>query len=405
MNDLELTRYVSDGVDAAKAGKAIETYYETLPYFEHGKLDSKSHYPFGWIIYYALHQSRDNEIVERKKMLANYMRLSLRKPHKLHSMILTEAIRLYKDTYDVAFNWHGDDKPIFSIISFTSLWDIANLRPGDWRRKEHEGKILSSTAEKLITCLVDEAESKKVQLSPDMTAVVDKAVADYPDTPMLLSQRASLHTLGGERDKATDLLRKAIILAPGKYFLWQKLAMLIDPATDMRLHVALLHKALSAPGPEQYKGRIRLSLASALASKEAYAHALWELSKVKYIYESNNWHLPRVYEEVMRKIPEGIAPADPAHIYFKLSRLADNVIYDSLPEVIVRKTYHKNPGPGGSGSYRKPMAAWRVTDELGRNYWIQPSRYGIAEDLPIGTRVTVKIHNGKPVKASLVADE
>ena len=77
-------------------------------------------------------------------MLARYLRLQVERPHKLHSMILTEAFRLYKDAAEASFiakNKEGfnpvSDATRFSIVKFTNLWDLNNLRHGDWKRKEH----------------------------------------------------------------------------------------------------------------------------------------------------------------------------------------------------------------------------------------------------------------------------
>ena len=90
-----LEQQISDGVDLAKAGKALEVYSLLKGEFESGNVAAHSHYPLGWILYYALHQSGEKAFHERKVMLKQYLQLTLKKPHKLHSMILTEAIRLY----------------------------------------------------------------------------------------------------------------------------------------------------------------------------------------------------------------------------------------------------------------------------------------------------------------------
>ena len=146
MTKEELSTYVSDGFEKAKRGEALEVYTTVCPYFDRGELPTSRHYAFGWIIYYAMHQSPEQEIAARRQMLGRYLKLSLVKPHKLHSMILTEAIRLRRE---------ADDK--FSLMKFLPLWNLANLRPGDWRRKEVDGKPVSSTVEKLITQYVNEA--------------------------------------------------------------------------------------------------------------------------------------------------------------------------------------------------------------------------------------------------------
>ncbi len=402
----ELIRFVSDGFETAKGGNAEPIYRQVAPHLEIGQLPAKSHYAFGWIIYYALHQQPDNAINERKKMLANYLKLSVAKPHKLHSMILTEAMRLYKNAKDVAFSAKGKDAPTFSIMKFCELWNLTNLRPGDWRRKEYEGKESSSTVEKLITLYVDEAEETHAIPPASFMEVIDRAMTEYPESFTLMSQRAAIHELYGDREAAKALLRKALLYAPGKFFLWSRLATLFSPVEDPRRHVALLYKGLRAPGQEQFKGRIRLSLAEAFVLKSQHHYALWELNHVKQLYESNGWHLPRKHTEAMGKIPQGTVAENPENLYRKLEHLADEEVFDALPAIQVTKTYHKNPDPNqpqnGNKTFGKPAVAWRVTDSDGNNYWLQPHRFKIPADLPIGTPLTIRVHNNRPVKADLI---
>lgn len=401
----QLSRFISDGFVTAKNGNAEPIYRTAIPHLESGQMPPRSHYPFGWIIYYALHQQPSSQIEERKKMLANYLKLDVEKPHKLHSMILTEAIRLYRDAKDAAFNANGNSPTKFSIVKFAGLWNLKNLRPGDWKRKTFEGKEMSSTVEKLITIYVDEIESTQATPSQEFINVIDKILTAHSSSFTLLSQRASLHALAGENDKARDLLRKALLFAPGKFFLWSRLAMLYSPADDTRRHVALLYKALRSPGQEQFKGKIRLSLAKAMIAKEMYGMALWELDKVKQIYEGNGWHLPAAYAGEMAKIPAGTTASDPQSLYRKIEHAADEVVYEALPSIRVVKTYHKNPRANqaqqGNGRYGMTAAAWRVTDADGNNYWLQPHRFRIPANLPEGTPLIIFLHGSRPVMARL----
>lgn len=402
MNDSDLIKMISNGFESAKAGNAVKVYEHVAPFHDNGSMPIKSHYPFGWIIYYALHQSHDGNINTRKRMLARYLKLQVKVPHKLHSMILTEAIHLYKDSKDAVYNNKSDKSVRFSIVNFFKLWNQDNLRPGDWNRKSLDDKPLSSTVKKLLTLCVDELEETRILPSPNFIALIDKAVDTYPDSFNLLSQRAALHILANETAKAAELLRKALLLAPGKFYLWSKLAATVSPAENPHLHVAILYRALNAPGPEQFKGKIRLSIAETLASRGAFPQSLWELQQVKSIYESNGWHLPAKYNAVMQRIPNDTIADNPEHIYRKVAHLADEEVYSGLPTVVMTKTYHKKPDPTKTGSgFNKPVTAWRLTDSNGNNLWIQPHRFRINPDLPTGTRVNVSIFSGKVVKAEI----
>lgn len=402
MNTQSIVSLISEGFEKAKQGDALNIYRFTSEFFRAGSMPLKSHYPFGWIVYYALHQSADADIAGRKQLLATYLQLQLSKPHKLHSMILTEAIRLYKDAQAAGFGKRRDQRVDFSILKFVNLWELTNLRPGDWNRKHLAEKTLSSTVEKLITVICDECVSQSVLPPESFVAIVDQAVEHFQDSHSLLAQRSSLCELLGQTDRAKELLIKAVLLAPGKFFLWSKLAELTDINAEPNMRVALLQRALKSPGPEQFKGKVRLMLAKTFFSLNAYPQALWELQQVRRIYESNNWHLSTEFQSLASHIPDGTVATNPEEIYRKVSHLADEMIYASIPSIVMTKTYHKMPKEGESSRFGPPAPAWRLTDDTGSNVWITPHKLGLNPELPVGTRVSVKLHLGKVVKASLV---
>lgn len=407
----EIIKFVSDGFDQAKAGAAVETYNNIIHHPDMRELPQKSHYPMGWIIYYALHQSPAHAIKERKMLLAHYLRLNVTKPHKLHSMILNEAFRLYKDASEASsiVRLKSDLNPVtdstrFSIVKFMDLWNLAYIRPTDWNRKEHEGNQLSSTVEKLITHYTDELYRMRIPASAEFTGIINQAMVAYPPTTSLFAQRAQIHELAGEKEAAIEMLRNAILTSSTKFYLWSRLANLITDKDSLRLKIALLYKALLCPGQDDYKGKIHLHLAAAIAEGGAFPQAKWELEYVKDLYKKNDWHLPRIYKETEKKIPAGTKPADPSGIYRKVEHMADDFIYESLPETEARKTYHKPAAETTDryGNRRMGQTAWRVTDSNGANYWFNPGKYGIPEDLPRDTRVMLKVFGGKVVRAHLL---
>lgn len=415
MDPILLSRYVSDGFDHAKAGNAAEIYSNVAPYHDSGELDLKSHYAFGWIIYYAMHQASETAIDERKRMLARYLKLKVQKPHKLHSMILTEAIRLYKDARDVreAIRISASGKhdrrnlPTFSILKFFSLWDAANLREGDWRRRDVDGQQLPSTVEKLITCCVDEAEETRQNPSESVMTIIEKALELFPDSGHLLAQGAQIASQGGDRPRATSLLRKAILTTPAKYFLWSRLAEMVSAEQeDVKLPLSLYCRALSCPGAEDFKGKIHLAMAELWERIGAAPQAAWELERYRRLYQSRDWHLSPRAMALMEKIPEDTVPSDPTPAYKRIAALADEALYAELTPVAVSKNYHK-PADNRPDRYGRvnTSPAWRVADAEGTNYWFTPSRHGIDPDLPHGTRLHIRVHNGRVVDAALAPAE
>ncbi len=405
----EIARMVSEGFDRAKGGDALQVYGAVCPHHDAGTLPLKSHYAFGWIIYYAMHQSGDRDVRARKEMLARYLRLRTPRPHKLHSMVLQEAIRLYKNVADMRSaarkgNGQVSIHESFSLIRFMALWQLPYLRPGDWRRKEHEGKMLSSTVEKLITQYVDEVVATKTAPSPEFNAVAEHALVTFPDAAMLKAQVAEFYIVGGEKDKAVTLLRDAVLLAPAKFFLWSRLAAVVGMQENVKLYIALLYKALAAPGQEQFKGKIRMQLAEAWLLLEAPGAAMWELEAVRALYTRNGWHLSGRFAALAARIPPVTVPQDPTAAYKRALPIVDTFLYSHLPDVEMRKTYHKTPtGTDRFSGRPQTLVAWRVTDAQGNHLWFNPARHGIDENLPAGTRLRVKAHNGRIVSVQLDA--
>lgn len=404
MDANQLAKLVSDGFDKAKQGDAIATYLSFLPHLKDGSLPEKSHYPFGWIIYYALHQSPDNDVEPRKHMLANYLKLKVTVPHKLHSMILTQAIRLYKDARNASFGKRREEVTTFSILKFLNLWNFDNLRQGDWNRKEHDGQRMPSTVEKLMTVCCDELEDMRTNPPREIWAILESLHGMYPDSDSINAQLGALHELSGNSNEAARFYRSSILLSPVKFHLWKKLAMLIDPEQNPHLRVALLYKALLAPGQEQFKGKVRIELARTLAQRGAFPQAMWEMQRVKNLYEANGWHLSPSFLSISKLIPEGTTPSDPTSLYKKVEHLADNELYSALTPLVATKTYHKPSAPDPKSRSGMSPVAWRLTDAEGNNYWIQPHRFKMAPDHPVGTRVSIRLHNGRAVSAELLPD-
>ena len=51
------------------------------------------------------------------------------------------------------------------------------------------------------------------------------------------------------------------------------------------------------------------------------------------------------------------------------------------------------------------IEVWRVKVSEGINYWFNPGRFGIREDLPADTQLAVKVFGGKVVKARLIIED
>ena len=397
----ELSRkWFSDRFEAAKAGQAVEIYNDIVARLGRRLPPEEStHYVFGWIIYYALHQSADSDIINRRKMLSRYVKLHVPRPHKLHSMIMTEAVRLSKDSGEQAFVQRKNPLAEFSFPKFLKYWDLENLRPGDWKRKEIDGKTTSSLVEKIITRYVSDTGDNHYDPSPAILKLVDEALEQFPDSANLKSQASDLlrKTEDGW-ERSLQLAREAVLLAPGKFYLWSRLADHIDHFEKPNLSFSLEYKALSAPGPKEYKINIIIALAAKLIDHKAYPQALYLLDQADEISKKQGWKISDLSRSMRSRIPAGTEPKDPTPGFKKIAHLADEFVYEALPSIAVTKTYHKNPS---ESRYKNSPTAWRVTDATGHSFWFTPSRFGINPDLPLGTSLTIRVSADKIVHAVL----
>ena len=86
-----------------------------------------------------------------------------------------------------------------------------------------------------------------------------------------------------------------------------------------------------------------------------------------------------------------------------MAHLAGDFICEIFPDIEARKTYNKDAAETTDryGNRRMGQTAWRLTDNNGANYWFNPGKYAIQEDLPADTRIRIKVYGGKVVKAKL----
>ena len=166
----------------AKAGNGEGAYTTVSSIYNDGRLPDDQTNAYGWIIYYSLKQQSDNDVerlvVERKRRLMRYIELGLPSPSLLHSLILSEAVRIERTT------------PLkFVLHNFFDLWGgSAKLRPEDWKQFEGEHGTLPSLVEKLITVYVKEVMTDGRDPSEDFVALIDKALETFDNNQNLPRQ-------------------------------------------------------------------------------------------------------------------------------------------------------------------------------------------------------------------------
>lgn len=375
---------VKDAVDKSKAGdRSVEHYQSIALFFDDGELDPCLYADFGWLTYYALRATSAGEVLQRKYMLARYLKLGLQGKSLLHSLILKEAIRVEQDT------------PLqFRIRDFIRLWGLENLRDEDWEQyKNKDGMLLPSTVEKLIGVYVRELKTDRVEAPAEFVELVDVAVAKYHKSQNMLYFKAIVLVSQGRREEAIDCFRSLILRFPSKAYLWQDAAELVD---DKDTQLGLLSKALTLGGDEQFLGGIRLAMAALLIDRGDSAHAKYELDKYRDLYLSRGWHLKEQYRSLEGQVCDVTSAADNRDLYARFSHHADVFIYSGLQEQIAVKISEKMTDDRNRPG--RKIATWTLrTDSDETLYLKKPSKYGLDKRACSRYFFSVKVHEGRIV--------
>ncbi len=369
-----------------KKGDAYRSYATISQIYDKEELPNRFFTDYGWVIYRALHQNPQLEIKERKKLLVRYLDLKLPTPSLLHSLILSEAVRIEQAV------------PLqFLFSAFLNTWNLENLRDEDWvGGKNEQDQQLPSLVEKMITVYVKEMMiTPTVSPSDDFLNVLEKAVKKWPKNANLLRNRAQIRIKLGQREEACKLYKELLIDATDKFYLWSELAELVD---DDEIKIALLCKALCLNTPPEYLGRIRMSLAQMLVAREMYGWAKSELKKVKETYEQQKWKLPSGYDSIERKILAETKEDTTESLYALYSSKADDYILSDLPSVLmikVKQFTEDETSPNGSKS--KKVTKWVLIDKNEKPQTIKPKRFGLSFKTNNGQCFEVKMHNERPV--------
>lgn len=369
----------------AKAGNGEGAYATVSSIYNDGRLPDDQTNAYGWIIYYSLKQQSDNDVerlvVERKRRLMRYIELGLPSPSLLHSLILSEAVRIERTT------------PLkFVLHNFFDLWGgSAKLRPEDWEQFEGEHGTLPSLVEKLVTVYVKEVVTDGRDPSEDFVALIDKALETFGNNQNLPRQRAQIYLHFNQKDKAIDLYRKQLKRNASRYYLWAELAALVEDA-DTRL--ALTCMALSIKTKEDFLGKIRIYLAEQLCDRNEYALAAGQLALVRRCYERQGWHIPPTIAKVSDRIPAETAEADGRDFIRRHADEADIYLYDNAIHTTLVKS-------GETTDRKTQKRRWWAADADGNRYSFDPRRLHLPGKCPDGTAIKAVIADKRVLQASV----
>ncbi len=373
--------------DSKVESRAVDACNRLTDLYNYGYLDDQWHEQFGWALYRALHADQSSETLRRRKWLVAYLDLGLERPSLLHSLVLSEAVRIER-TMPLDF--------LFS--SFVSMWGLENLRDEDW--EDHvtdDRRRLPSLVEKVIAVYVREMLVTPLLVpSDEFNAVLDRALEKFPASEHLPRYKAQLLVRDKRPDEAVDFYRKMIIKSPSKFFLWNELSDLVD---SRELKVSMLCCALNSPVKDEFVGKLRLKLATLLTEAGQLEQARHEVNRFRETYDRNNWKIPTEYYMAYSPLQQ-VEPSGDNRYYEMNCAKAREFVYGSLPSVLMVKVGEKKD----VNKAGKPVVKWVLQGEDGNSMFITPRPFNLKPGLPAGTVLDVKVQGKRPVMVSVNTD-
>ena len=368
--------------NAKNGGDAISSHKQISILYNNGELDKQLYEDFGWLTYYALKQTNISDVGNMKILLNLYLQLNLPKPSMLHSLILSEAVKIEKNT------------PLqFRIRDFVRLWGLEYFRGDDWEQFTTDGgNAMYSLVEKLISVYVKELKTDRVEAPDEFCQLVDKALKMFPINQYLPQYKAEVLISQGKNNEAFAYYKDMILRSPAKFFLWEQASELVQ---DLDTKIGLLCKALTCGAEDKFIVKVRLSLAKLLIQAGMPLNAKYELEKYRQSYQNNGWNLKEEFRNLYNQLASIEAAADNNAIYAKYSVKADEFIYSSFPTVLAIKVDEKqNDDRNHPG---RKITTWFLRTAKSTERLRKPAKFGLNRHTSNGAAFDIKVNDGKIV--------
>ncbi|WP_426038010.1 tetratricopeptide repeat protein [Brevundimonas sp. DC300-4] len=305
--------------------QAVRIYVEV---FERGALDPSNHGAFGWDLFKATRQLKQQGaqdqwnaavVGEARRYLSTYMKLDVDRPSMLHSCILQQALAL-------ASGGH------LKIMVFARMWGLENLRQEDFERYiAEDGKSRPALAETVLQQASKEAAASGQTGDLDyIHPFVDQAIGRFPDNVWLkLNKVKILRALGNHEDARTLALEFARTKS-GEYWAWELLGDLVMEAEQ---RVSCYCKALICSQDDAFVSGVRLKLARVLVDLEHFTEAKGEVMRVIDHKMRAGHRIPAEARELSQSPWYAEASFAEPHVafYARFASQADELLFSALP--------------------------------------------------------------------------
>lgn len=287
--------------------------------------DREAQTGFGWELYRHTKELMAADSINLgavKRNLNDYLKLDVEKPSLLHSCILQLAARLA-----------GQDK--FSMLVFSRLWNLSNLRPEDYERfRAEDGKEYPSLAEKVVQQVGKEAAADSAREQEQVLPHLNGAIERFPDNIWLKLDKAKILLSLGRHDEALAFGLAVVKAKPNDYWAWGLVGDIVS-RTDEKAALGCYCKALSCPAEDKFTGKVRLKAAQHMLESKDFSAAKLEVVTIIRAKESEGHQIPEEAAEIASQpwFSETAVATSNRDYYKSKVPAAEALLYGNLPWV------------------------------------------------------------------------
>lgn len=316
----KLLRDAKSKSEEGNHAEALRIYLEAKNHFPNDKAIDES---IAWEIYKLKKNIFDQKpinILEAKKILAEYIRLNNPRPSIIHSSFL----RLGDKIID------GDS---FNSIQFLKIWDLKNLRAEDFEPNVFEGKSYPSLAEKVIQHSAKAIIEKKLNSEVDyFLPFLEMGIKKFRDNIWLSYYKVKFLQLTGKNNEALKFIVPIAKLKSDEFWTWGLLGELYFDS-DKKKSLSCFCKALLCKAEQKFLGNTRIRLAQLLIDIEKPAEAKYEIdnaikARLDEGYKVSTLLTNYAQQEWYLKTKSTDTNID---FYRSNKRIAEEILFEDLP--------------------------------------------------------------------------
>ena len=302
----------------------------------------------GWEIYEAIKALFDAHkddikkvnLREVKQFLCNYLKTeNITKPSLLHSLILSQALKLYK-----AHKTKDKVNTAIDIVAFVKLWNLDYLRNGathdesdfipfESTQPSPNGKKINfmSLAQKITRAVLKESVDRKDRQSIEYFLPYLNKVIEFKKEDIIwaLFTRADAYVFLQEYEKAKKDMIVVIEHKSKDTWAWDTLATIFS-FVDKDMEFACYCKTLSlvlSQEQEDFIGQIREKFANLLIKRQNLPAAKYELEQVFKCRTKNSWEISQDFMIQLKSLENIQSSKDNKALYAEFSPLAEKCVF------------------------------------------------------------------------------